>query len=168
MMGWIVVIAAVFAFYFYLYQNWSYKAKFTFKTVMIYITALLLFLMIIAVISIVKDAVEERQTDTLEYRMDRAEAAAGDGKLLQLADTMVLYDSYEPEFEYAWERVLMYTYYNRYLIFRDADEAGMGEEYKALADKYKNALINICIEPVYAENIPYGQDFLKRAELLSE
>lgn len=167
MMGWLVVAAAIVAFYFYIYRNWNYKVKFTFKAVMIYLTSGMLLLSIVAVISMVKDAAEESRMDSFEYRMDSIESAEGEGKFPQLADTLILYDDYEPEFEYAWERVLMYTYYNRYLVFKEAIDAGMGEAYEAEALKYQEALFNICKEPTYDENIPYGQDFLERAGLLS-
>lgn len=168
MMGWLVVAAAIVAFYLYIYRKWDYKAKFTFKAVMIYLTLGMSVLTIIAVISMVGTAAENIRMDTPEYRMDRIESAEGYGDLLQMADTLILYNDYEPEFEYAWERVTMYAYYNRYIVFKEAVESGLGREYEEIAFKYKEALFDICEEPAYDENIPYAQDFMERVGMLSD
>ena len=168
MMGLLIFAAFVFGFYHFFYQKWNYIAKFTFKTVMIYVTMGVTVLMIFAVIGMAKDAVEARNEDTPEYRLRKVQAAEGDEDLKQLADLMVLYEDYEPEFEYAWERVTMSEVFNRYILFLSAKEAGLGETYESMEAYYRTELIKLCQSPVYEENKPYAQDFLKRAGLLFE
>lgn len=168
MIGFLVVIAAIAAFYIYIYRHWDYKKKFNFKSVMIYISLGILVLMIELVISFVMEAAEEEEYNMLETRLDRIRAEEGYADYSRMQDTMVLYGDYETEFEYAWERVEMYANYNRYLIFREAAEKGLGEEYAAMAAKYREALLTLCLDPDYPENIPYGEDFLKRAGLFEE
>ena len=168
MMGLLIFAALVFGFYHFFYKKWNYIAKFTFKTVMIYITMGITILMIYACIGMVKDAVEARNEDTPEYRLGRIQAAEGDADLKQMADLMVLYEDYEPEFEYAWERVTMSEVFNRYMLFLSAKEAGLGEEYETLEEYYRTELLKLCQSPAYEENKLYAQDFLKRAGLLFE
>ncbi|MBQ7780842.1 MAG: hypothetical protein IJ405_02295 [Lachnospiraceae bacterium] len=168
MIGFLIVIAAIAAFYIYIYRHWDYKKKFNFKSVMIYISLGLLVLMIELVISFVMEAAEEERYNMLESRLDRVQYLEAYADYSQMQDILVLYDDYEPEFEYAWERVEMYANYNQYLIFRNAAENGLGEEYVAMAEKYREALLALCLEPDYPENIPYGEDFLKRAGLFEE
>lgn len=168
MMGLIIFVALVFGFYHCFYKKWNYIAKFTFKSVMIYITLGMTVLMMFAVIGMVKEAVEAINADTPEYRLGRIYAAEGYGDLKQVADLLVLYEDYEPEFEYAWERVTMNEVFNRYMVFLSAKEAGLDEEYQAMEECYRAELLKICKSPVYEENIPYAQDFLKRAGLLFE
>ena len=168
MMGFIIFIALVFGFYKCIYKKWNCLAKFTFKSVMIYITLGMTVLMIFAVVGMVKEAVESINADTPEYRLARVQTAEGYADLKQLADLMVLYEDYEPEFEYAWERVTMNEVFNRYLIFLSAKEAGLGEEYEEMEEYYRAELLKLCQSPAYAQNIPYAQDFLQRAGLLSD
>lgn len=168
MIGFLIVIAAIAAFYIYIYRHWDYKKKFNFKSVMIYISLGLLVLMIELVISFVMEAAEEERYNMLESRLDRVQYLEAYADYSQMQDTMVVYGDYEPEFEYAWERVEMYANYNRYLIFREAAENGLGEEHVAMAEKYREALLALSLEPDYPENIPYGEDFLKRAGLFEE
>ena len=168
MMGFLIVIAAIVAFYIFIYMHWDYKKKFTCKSVMIYISLGILALVIWIVIVCVRDAAEEERYNMLETRLDRIRDLEGYADYSQMQDILVLYDDYEPEFEYAWERVEMYSNYNQYLIFRNAAENGLGEEYVAMAEKYRETLLTLCLEPDYPENIPYGEDFLKRAGLFDE
>lgn len=168
MIGFLVVIAAMAAFYIYIYRHWDYKKKFTFKSVMIYVSLGILVLMVWILIGFVKEAAEEERYNMLESRLDRVRDLEGYADYSRLQDTMILYGDYEPEFEYAWERVEMYANYNQYLIFARAAEAGLGEGYETMAEKYKEALLSLCLEPDYPKNIPYGEDFLKRAGLWEE
>lgn len=168
MIGLLLVAVACIAFYIYIYKNWDYKKKFVFKTIMIYLSLGILLLMVWLVVVFVKDAAEEEKADMIETRMERIRYLEGCADYFQMQDALKLYDDYEPEFEYAWERVQMYANCNRYLIFAAAEEAGLGEEYHLMAEKYKEALLSLGLYPDYQQNLPYGEYFLKRAGLLDE
>ena len=74
---------------------------------------------------------------------------------------------YEPEFEFAWERLLMYEEYKRYEIFRTALEVlmaenGDAERIQTVQEELENCeqeLLNLCQNSTEEENEAYVQFF---------
>lgn len=163
-----LILAATLAFYGYVYSHWNYRKKYTFKTVMIYVSLGMLVLNAGMLISYIRDAAEEEKYYMLQSRLNRVMTQEGEADYVSMQDTMMLYYDYEPEFEYAWERLEMYAVYNRYRIFQKAAKEELGELYAQKAEDYKEALLVSCSEPDYTVNIRYGEDFLKRAKLWEE
>lgn len=168
MIGFIIFIVLVAAFYFYIYRKWDYKKKFTFKAVMIYLSFGSALLWGWFAITTIADVVENEQDKMLVSRLEAAESSTWSGDYDQLVDTMDLYMDYEQDFEHMWERVYMYTGCRRYQIFHGASQAGLGKAYDEKAAEWKEKLLQVCEQPVYEENIPYAEAFLKQAGLLEE
>lgn len=163
-----LIFAATLAFYDYVYKHWNYRKKYTFKTVMIYVSLGMLVLNAGMLISYIRDAAEDEEYYMLQSRLNRVMALEAEADYGSMQDTMQLYYDYEPEFEYAWERLEMYAVYNRYQIFQKAAENELGELYVQKAEAYKEELLSSCLEPDYTVNIRYGEDFLRRAKLWEE
>lgn len=163
MMVFIIFIALAAAFYFHIYKKWNYKKKFTFKSILIYLSVICTVLYASFTIQTIVDVVESEQYKMLESRMERAVGSALRGEYDLLADHMDLYQDYEAEFEYLWERLYMYNGSRRYIIFRAASEAGLGEAYTERAEEWKEKLLSVCGSPEYEENIPYAKAFLEQA-----
>lgn len=166
MMGIILFIALAAAFYFFVYRKWNYKRKFTCKTVLIYISLAITVFWGWYTVTVIADVVETEQRRMLVSRLERAEGSAWRGDYGWLADHMDLDGSFEEEFEYLWERLYMYTGSRRYMIFRAADKAGLGEAYSKKASEWEEKLLKVCYAPEYEENIPYAQAFLEQADLV--
>jgi hypothetical protein len=159
-----VTLAA--AFYVYIYRKWDYKKKFVFKTVLVYLSLACTIIWISALITTIVDVVEQEQDRMLESRLERAEGTAWRGDYGWMADHMDMDQDYEPEFEHLWERLYMYNGSKRYIIFRAASEAGLGEAYEQRAAEWEERLLKVCTCPEYEENIPYGKAFLEQAEIV--
>ncbi len=160
-----IIAFLVVGFYFKFYRNWQYKGKFTFKAIMIYIGLMLFVGNVILLINSVGQAAEDKKDDMLESRLERIRDREAQGDLYWLAQSLDLYSDYEWEFEYAWERVCMNESYTRYMIFKEAADAGMGEEYEQMQNKYKKKLTDLCENVKYEENIPYATNFMEQSGL---
>lgn len=161
MMFFLLAAIGIGAFYTCVYRKFSYKAKFYFKMVWIYLSLVIVAFSVTAVVYSVKEAYESELDKSLSKRINWVQHYVTDGEYNDLAGTMELYQDYEPEFEYLWERVEMYECCNRYLIF--AAEGDTKE-----AEEYKNRLLSLAKNPDYRENAAYGKYFLKRAGIEAE
>lgn len=165
MMGLVLFLVAVAAFYIYIYRPWSYMKKFTFKVVGIYLLLGVTALMVYAAVWTVSEVRETEQEKMLSSRLSRAQNAEQRGDYAGLANNLSWDKDYEEEFAYLWERLMMYTGSDRYLIFEAAADAGLGEVYEERAVFYKELLHNLCTNPKYDSNIPYGKYYLEKAGL---
>lgn len=168
MMGIIIFIALVAAFYSYKYRKWDYKKKFTCKTVLIYFSLVCTAFWAWYTVVTVVDVVDSEQRKMLASRLERAEGSAWRGDYGWMADHMDLDQDYEEEFEYLWERLYMYTGSRRCIIFDAARDAGLGEAYEQKAAEWEEKLLKVCRAPKYEENIPYAEAFLKMAGITEE
>ncbi len=116
-------------------------------------------------ISLCMDAYDDEKWMSLASRVQRVNQAVESGNFYQLNDRLNLYDSYEEDFEYAWERLHMYQIYRFCQIYESAKEIELGEDYSRLAEQYRQELVSVCTEPEYAENQMYGQYLLGKLDL---
>lgn len=165
MTGVVFVLAGIAAFYFWVYRNWNYKNKFTFKTICVYLLLGVTVLMLWAAVDTVIEVAEDEQYRMLERRLSSVKDTARDEDYNWLADYLQGDSDYEEEFEYLWERLTMYSSCNRYLVFRAAAQAGLGEAFEEKAQEYEMLLREIGENPSYEENVPYGRAFLEKAGL---
>lgn len=158
-----VIVVPSVLFYALVYYKWSYKKKFVFKTVLVYlglaVTVFNLWLNIASMEMIASD-VKENQ---LPARMDLVTYAVEKNDYDTLLLNLKVDKDYEKDFEPYWERMIMYESCLRYRIFSAAEEAGMGEEFARKAEYYGTMLLEHCENPAYTENIPYGKYFLELA-----
>lgn len=96
-----------------------------------------------------------KEYDT-SYRLSRAESHLARGDMGHTKNFLVLYDCYEPEFDYLWEQIDMHDLYSRYLIYVKAAEVETDLEMKGrFAEKalqMKNDLMKLCEGSTFDEN----------------
>ena len=109
-------------------------------------------LSIMDVIEVQGDKTVDKMED-LSYRIE-------DGDYATIVDSMEINRAYEPEFEYLWERCLMNAAARHYKIYQKAADKGLGNEFNALAEEYRQMVVDYCDNPVYPENEPYGDYFM--------
>ena len=162
------VAAAILAFFVYVYRFWDYKKKFTFKSVMIYISLGIFVLVVLSTATTVTMVLEEEQDKTLSARMRGLQYELSHADYSSIAFNMKYDADYEPEFEYLWEQLRMYEYSNRYQVFKAAGEELGQNEYTERAAVYEQKLKELCTNPEYAENADLGVFLLKRAGMIAE
>lgn len=165
MTGFILFLAGITAFYLLVYKKWELKRKFTFKVVSVHLLLGVTLLMIFATVSTITQVAENEQYRMLENRLARAEDTARRRDYYWMADNLQMDMDYEEEFEYLWERLMMYNACNRYLIFNAADQRGLGEAYGEKARDYEQLLREIAENPSYEVNVPYGKEFYRQKEV---
>lgn len=159
--GIVIAVVGIAFFYFKVYQKWEYRARFGFKIVMIYLTLIGTFFGGGMAVWSVGDVLENEQSKLLASRLEFAKGTAEKNDYAWLAGFMEYDQDYEEEFEYLWERLVMYESSLQYRIYSAADDAGLGEEYAKGADKYEAMMVEYCTNPTYKENAPYGELFME-------
>lgn len=124
--GIVVVIAPILAWVILklcdLYKN-SVTAQISFKITFL---SVLVFVFIASGIYLICGVVGvciEEANNSVESRLDEVNLKFNTGDYYFAREVLVDESCYEAEFEYAWERLLMYEAYNRYEIRRTALEA---------------------------------------------
>lgn len=166
MMGVLFLLMITAAFYIFLYRHWDCGKKITFLSVVVYLLFGITLLTVWAAAWTVGEVREAEQMKMLAYRLQAAKYEEHYGDYDGMASELEREMDYEAEFEYLWERLIMYTGANRYRMFAKAAEAGLGEAYEERALFYKELLKSMCTDTEYASNIPYGEYYLKRAGLM--
>lgn len=156
-------IAVFLVFYVKVYRKFDYSAKIVCKAIMIYLGLGATILSIMITVSFVSDIAEEEQDKQLPSRLRSIEYTAARNEYGWLSDYMEIDMDYEEEFECYWERALMHEVMLRYRIFTAAAESGLGEEYDREAETYLQMMRKYCEQPLYTQNIPYGEYFMELA-----
>lgn len=154
------------------YQQ-SLAAKISFKITGAYtLTAILVGAAIYLIVGIATVTTEE-MAESVEKRMEKVDEDLEGNSYFSASRTLLEESCYEPEFDYAWERLLMQDSYNHYLIRKVAleeltasggDEARI-EQVKKEMELYKQELLELCANSKDAKNVPYVQNYeLKLSE----
>ena len=160
------LIIVCYAFYRAVYKRWSFKGKLVFKIVLLCLTIFFTVLMVIMVIWSVKGAFEAEKEKSLANRLSMVERRSADGNYPDMAFWMNLDMDYEPEFDYMWERLQMYASYNRYVVFKAAEEReAVAGEFAGKAEYYKKEFIRLCENPACPENEEFGEYYLEQKGL---
>ena len=155
-----------FAFYQAVYRGWSFKGKLIFKIVLFCLTIFVTVLMVILLIWTIAGVFEEEKDKSLASRLTMVERDVADGSYTDMAFWMNLDMDYEPEFDYMWERLQMYASYNRYVVFKAAEEReAVAGEFAGKAEYYKNEFIRLCENPTCSENEEFGEYYLEQKGL---
>lgn len=168
MMFFICLLTGIFWFYSRVYVRWEYRKKFTFKLVLFYGQLVIVALNVWALVVQVEGVADDERYRTLAGRLQRAEFQADRGEYAELSTELSRNMDYEEEFDYLWERTMLYAAGNRYLIYQAAVEAGMGEAYVKKAEQYRELLLEKGNKTAYQENEFYGAYFLKKVGLFEE
>lgn len=166
MMGFLLLLMAPAAFYIFIYRHWDCGKKITFLSVVVYLLFGITLLTVSVTAWAVRDVRETEQMKMFAYRLQEAQDDEHWGYYDRMASELEREMNYEAEFEYLWERLIMYTGSNRYRIFAKAAEAGLGDAYEERALFYKELLESMCPDTEYESNILYGEYYLKRAGLM--
>ncbi|MBR5800311.1 MAG: hypothetical protein IKY23_09650 [Lachnospiraceae bacterium] len=105
------------------------------------------------------DVMEAKGAKVID-KMDDMSYEIESGNYSGMVDSMEADRAYEPEFEYLWERCLMNAAARYYKIYQKAADKGAGSEFDALAEEYRQMVVDYCENPVYPENEPYGDYFM--------
>ncbi len=164
----IFAVVAALAFYTALYRKFDYNAKIVCKAIIIYLGLGITALSIMLVIVGVKAVAEQERDKQLPSRLKSIEYYAAGNDYVWMVDFMEMDMDYEEEFECYWERAIMHEMMLRYRIYQAAAEAELGEEFDAEAVKYEQLMRKYCEEPIYAQNIPYGEYFMELSGYIEE
>lgn len=143
----------------------TYKQKFLYKSIALCLGLSFTLLLLFATVAAVGGMIDAQQEKMIPARLAYAEYEIAHGDYTSAANYMTLNNCYEEEFEYIWERVSMYESCLRYRFFAAAEEEEMGEEYSKKAYECRKMLSELCENPAYSKNIPYGEYFLEQAGL---
>ncbi len=159
-----VLFAAALAFYLGVYRKFDYNGKIICKAVLIYLGLGATVMSIAITVFFVTELAEEERDKQLPSRLKSVEYTAYRNDYGWLTMFMEQDMDYEEEFECYWERAIMHEVMLRYRIYEAASEAELGEKFDREAEKYGQMMEEYCKEPLYAQNIPYGEYFMELAE----
>ena len=131
----------------------SFMKKLAAKIVLVYVMLGWLALCVWTVIFSASELYQNRYDNMKEQRLYQTQRYLEAGSLEQAMSNMYYEKSYEEEFDYAWERGMMYRVYNRYSLFAQA--GAVAPIYLREAEKCRQQLLQMCAESTSPENALY-------------
>lgn len=164
-----ILIIGIVWFYFKIYGKWGYYGKFICKAIILSYVLLHTVLFMIGTVSLIPKVYEEQKENAVSRRLEKVKQTMNKGNYCDVAAEMYLYDNYEPEFEFVWERLQMYACYEQYLVFKEAAvREPDNQDYANGLERYETILYDVCQKPEYKENIVYGEYYLQEAGFSKE
>lgn len=167
----LVVLFGGFCVWFYLcvYRKWGYYGKFVFKSILLVHTLVYTVILIFSMFYTVPMIYEEQKANKVSSRLERIQYIMNKGDYCEVANVMDLYENYEKEFDYIWERLRLYACYEQYLVFKGATEnAPENENYSEGLQTYTSMLEELCNNLEFDENEIYADYYLEETGLLEQ
>lgn len=149
----LIVLLITFAIICIKIHKLSFMKKLAAKIVLTYVMLGWVALSISTVFFSASELYENRYDNTKEERLYQVQRNLEAGKIEDAMFDMYVDKSYDAEFEYAWERGIMYRTYNQYSLFRQAGE--VDPVYAQEAEKCREKLLQICAGSSCPENELY-------------
>ena len=143
-------------------NHMSFMKKLAAKIVLVYVMLGWMVLCVGLTVFSASQLYENQYGNTKEARLLQAQKEMSRGSMEYVMSNLYHDKSYEPEFEYIWERGIMYRAYSHYRLFIQASETKPG--YAPEAERYRELLRQICADSIFPENELYAEFYMQELE----